>query len=281
MGTAELRSAVHASWGSVADKWGAYADALEQHEAGLSDRMLDAAAIKPGDRVLELACGPAGVGLAAATRVGPQGEVVLSDVAPEMVAIAAARAQTGGLTWVSTRVLDLEEIDEPAASFDVVLCRQGLMFAVDPRQAAREIARVLRPGGRTAVSVWGPRPDNPWLALVMESVSATLGQQLPPPGIPGPFDLDDRAHLRTILTAADLLDVVVDDVAGIRRWSSFDEWWQWTSALAGPLANVLAAMPAETVTAITDRLRAAAAPYMHEAGVELPSLAFVASARKA
>ncbi len=77
-----------------------------------------------GERVLELVCGTGGVGFAAAELVGPTGEVVLSDVAEEMTAIAATRAR--GLSNVSARRLDLERIDEPELSYDVVLCREGL-----------------------------------------------------------------------------------------------------------------------------------------------------------
>src|SRR5205823_2349511 len=103
------------------------------------------------------------------------GDVVLSDVAPEMTAIAAARAEAAGLINVSARDLDLEQIAEPDGSYDVVLCREGLMLVPDPVRAAREIRRVLRPGGRAAITVWGPRERNPWLGIVFDSVSAQLG----------------------------------------------------------------------------------------------------------
>ena len=105
--------------------------------------------------MLELASGPGGVGLAAAERVAPGGEVVLSDIAPEMTAIARRRAEARGLTNVQARELDLEQIDEPDASYDVVLCREGIMLVPDPARAAREIARVLRPGGRVGLAVGG------------------------------------------------------------------------------------------------------------------------------
>jgi ubiquinone/menaquinone biosynthesis C-methylase UbiE len=127
--------------------------------------MLERTVPQPGDQVLELACGPGGVGLTAAERVGPTGVVVLSDLVPEMTRIAASRAQAMGVTNVIIRELDLQQIDEPDASYDVVLCREALMLVPDPARAAAEIRRVLRPGGRTAVAVWGPRSRNPDLLM--------------------------------------------------------------------------------------------------------------------
>ena len=85
-------------------------------------------------------------------RVAPGGEVVLSDVVPDMTAIASARARALGLTNVSTRVLDLEAIEQPDDSYDIVLCREGLRFVTHPDRALSEIRRVLRPGGRQSPS---------------------------------------------------------------------------------------------------------------------------------
>ena len=206
----DVRARLHGMWASVAPSWERYAEYTDARGAAVTARMLGLAAPGSGERVLELACGAGGVGLAAAGRVGPDGEVVLSDVAPEMTAIAAARAE--GLHNVRTRVLDLERIDEPDASYDVVLCREGLMFALDPSAAAREIARVLRPGGRVALAVWGPREHNPWLHLVFETVGALLGEPVPPPGIPGPFALDDPNRLGDLLATAGLIGIVVEEL---------------------------------------------------------------------
>src|SRR5215218_11323287 len=127
----EVRTRMHGLWSSVAPNWGEQADFVDRRGAGMTARLLEMAALQPGERVLELACGPGGLGLAAAERVAPGGEVVLSDIASEMTQIAAKRAQALGLDNVTTVVLDIENIDQPDAAYDVVLCREGLMFAVD------------------------------------------------------------------------------------------------------------------------------------------------------
>ena len=143
-----LRNHLHGMWSAVAPGWAAHADFIDDRGVDVTDAMLFITAPQPGERVLELACGPGGPGFAAAPLVAPGGAVVVSDVSAEMTSIAAARARERRLGSVSCRVLDLEEIDEPDASFDVVLCREGLMLVADPARAAAEVRRVLAPGGR-------------------------------------------------------------------------------------------------------------------------------------
>src|SRR5689334_15534169 len=113
MHAAVERERVHRMWASVAGAWADHAPYVQARGAGVTERMLDVAALRPGQRVLELACGTGDVGIAAAPRVAPGGEAVISDVAAEMTAIAAQRAQQLELGNVRTRVLDLEAIDEP------------------------------------------------------------------------------------------------------------------------------------------------------------------------
>ena len=277
-----LRARLAGMWGTVAAGWAQHADYADARGAQSADRMLELADVRPGDRVLELACGPGGLGLAAADRVGPTGEVVFTDVAEAMTAIAAARAAERGLANVSARVLDLERIDEPDGSYDVVLCREGLMFAVDPAAASAAIARVLRPGGRVAVAVWGPRERNPWLGLVMDAVSAQIGAPVPPPGVPGPFALGDAGRLRGLLADAGLADVQVGELPVPLRAASFDEWWTRTLALAGPLPAILASMPAAGVRALRERARDAVRPYASASGgLDFPGVTLIASGRRA
>jgi ubiquinone/menaquinone biosynthesis C-methylase UbiE len=277
----KLRARVHGMWTAVAPSWGEHASYVDERGADVTARMLELAALTPGERVLELACGPGGVGLEAASHVGPTGEVVLSDIAAGMTEIAEARAAARGLPNVSARVRDLEQIDEPDGSFDVVLCREGLMFAVDPARASREIARVLRPGGRVVIAVWGPRARNPWLGIVFDAASAQLDRPLPPPGVPNPFSLEDAGRLVEVLHAGALEDVVVSELPAPLRASSFEEWWRRTSGLAGPLTAVLESLPETALEGLVTRLRAAVSPYETPDGLELPGVTLIASARRA
>ena len=278
--TLELRKNLHGMWASVASGWGEHADYTDERGASITEKLLQLSDPRPGDRVLELACGPGGLGLAAAERVLPGGEVVLSDVVAEMTSIAAQRAEARGLTNVTTAVLDLEQIDQPDESYDIVLCREGLMFAVDPGGAAQEIRRVLRPAGRVALAVWGPRDRNPWLGAVLDSVSAQLGAPIPPPGIPGPFALEDASRLTSVLEGADLSAVTVSEVDVPLRIGSFEEWWERTTALAGPLAKVLESLHPDAAQELRARAQEAAKPYQTAAGLEFPGVTLVGSGRR-
>jgi SAM-dependent methyltransferase len=276
----DLRAHLHGMWAGVAGSWAKHAEYVDARGAEVTEAMLELTLPRPGERVLELACGPGSVGLAAAARVAPGGEVVLSDVASEMTAIAAARAAALGLANVSTCELDLEQIEQPDGSFDVVLCREGLMLVPEPDRAAREIRRVLRPGGRVAIAVWGPRERNPWLGVVFDAVSAQIGKQVPPPGIPGPFSLDDSDKLAGVLADAQLTDVAVHELPTPLRAASFEEWWTRTCALAGPLAKVLASLPERAAEALRSRLLEAIRPYETPAGLEFPGVTLLAVGRR-
>jgi ubiquinone/menaquinone biosynthesis C-methylase UbiE len=277
----ELRRRLHGMWASVAASWGDNAEHVDARAAAVTTRMLELADPQPGERVLELACGAGGAGLAAAARVAPSGEVVLSDVAAEMTAIAGARARALGLAHVSTCELDLEQIAQPDASYDIVLCREGLMLVPDPARAAREIVRVLRPRGRVAVAVWGPRQGNPWLSVVFDALSAQIGTPVPPPGVPGPFSLDDPEGLVGLLSDAGLDDVTVGEVSTPLRAESFEKWWTTRLALTGPLARVVGSLSEADVDELRACLQQAVRPYQTSTALEFPGVSLVASARRA
>jgi len=280
VGSAGLRAAMLEGWDAVAPAWGDHADYIDQRAAGLTAALLDASRLGPGERVLELACGTGGAGIAAAARVAPSGEVVLSDVSGQMVAIAAARASAAGVPNVRARRIDAEDIDEPEGSFDAVLCREGLMFTVEPARAIAQIHRVLRPGGRVAAAVWGPPAANPWMRLVLETIAAELAAPPAPPGAPGPFSLADADRLGALFNRAGFAQVAVREHPVDLRSPSVDDWFSRTAELAPPLARRMPSLPGERLQAIIDRLAERAQPYLSADGLVLPGLSLLVTGSK-
>lgn len=238
-------------WDSAAPGWEANGPFVDSQLAEATSAMLDLARIGAGDRVLDLGAGPGGAGLAAAERVGAGGSVVLSDVSAEMMAVAARR--THGSVPVSTAVFDQAAIEFPDGSFDVLCSRHGLMFAEDPVAAVREAVRVLRPGGRYVTMTWDRRERNPWLGLVLDAVGEQFGVPFPPPGVRGPFSLDDPEALGSVLRDGGLREVTVRQMSSPMRAGSLTEWWDRVPRLAGPLGIALAGMEPDVREAIAER----------------------------
>jgi len=276
----EVRAFIHGMWAGVAASWGANADDIDHRAAPLTARMLDAADVRAGDRVLELASGPGGAGLAAAERVGANGEVVISDVVAGMVDIARQRATARGFSNVRAEVLDLENIAQPDETYDVVLCREGMNFALDPARAAREMHRILRPAGRVAVAVWASRQDNPWLGVLLDTITQVTGIVVPPPGAPGPFALSDAGGLRQLFADAGFTGLALDHIAAPLRSPSFDAWWTRNLTVAGPVVAILSGLDDATRSRLRDTVRAAVARYESNGALELPGLAIVLTGRR-
>ena len=139
----------------------------------------------------------------------------------------------------------------------------------------------MRPGGRAAIAVWAARERNPWLGLVLDAVTEQIGTPVPPPGVPGPFSLADPDGLVRLLSDAGLADITLDEIPVPLRAPTFDEWWARTTALAGPLAQRLAALPDDAARAVRERARRSTAPYATAAGLALPGVTLLASGRRA
>jgi SAM-dependent methyltransferase len=260
-------------WNSVAPGWDASAEFVDELFAVATEALLDAAGIGEGAAVLELAAGPGGAGLAAAERVGPSGTVVLSDVAEEMVAVAARRASSH--PQVSTAVFDQSEIDAETGHFDAVISRHGLMLAEDPVATVREAARVLRPGGSYAAMTWASRDLNPWIGVVFDAIGEQFGAPFPPPNGPGVFSLDDTELLTSVLRGGGLEGVRAESVETPMRYSSLEDWWERMLQLAGPLAIALAGMEPDVREAIKERALDAGAKASRRDGDEIVFAAWV------
>lgn len=184
-------------------------------------RLVDAAAIRPGMSVLDVACGRGAVLLPAAERVGPAGRVVGVDLSPKMVNQARDAVGAAGFDpRVDVRVMDAEYLELDANSFDVVLCAFGVFFFPHPEQAAAEMTRVVAPGGVVGLSSWADE-DERWAwddGLLADLVVSRRA-------ISQPFD--QASDLERLLDGTGLDDVTTQLEPHEVMFATETEWWEW------------------------------------------------------
>jgi SAM-dependent methyltransferase len=275
----ELRQRSRESWERAAAGWGRRQAQLRTWTAPVSQWLVEAIHPQPGHRVLDLAAGPGETGFLAAELIKPGGTLVSSDQSEAMLEVARARAAELGLDNVEFKPIDAEWIDAELASFDGVLCRWGYMLMADPGAALRETRRVLRPGGRVALSVWD-RPDlNPW--AIMTPIELVERGAMPPPDpeAPGMFALADRDKLAGMLADAGFSEIEIDAVELEQQHPSFDAMWEFQLDCAAPIAAVLRELdPAELAdvrAAVERRYEPFTAP---DGTLTLPASSVVAAA---
>jgi len=275
----EERARQRDTWEHAAGPWGRRADRIREWGMPVTDAMVRSLDLKPGQRVLELACGPGDTGFVAATEVAPGGMLISSDGAEAMVEVARSRAAAAGLANIEHRQLELEWIDLPAADVDAVLCRWGIMLIVDPAAAAREIRRVLRPGGRAALAVWDLPDRNPW-ATIPSSAMVQLGHaERPNPEAPGMFALAAPGRLATLLADAGFADVEVRPVELSRRYRSLEEYVEETAEVSPLFSAKWEELDAAQRAEIARLIAAGAEPYTAPDGsVALPGSSLIATA---
>lgn len=178
-----------------------YEEGWRKPLAAAQSTLLSLAAIEPGERVIETACGSGIVTRALAQAVGPAGEVLATDLSQNMTELAAKTCAAAGFGWVRTARSDASEINN-GGGFDAAVCALGLMYVPDPGQAVMAMARAVRPGGRVAATVWGERKNCGW-AEIFPIVDARVVSEVCPlffaTGAPGVLQRDfEAAGLRAI-----------------------------------------------------------------------------------
>ncbi len=181
-------------------------------------KLVDLAGVRPGERVLDVACGTGVVTRLAAERAGSAGRVVGLDINPAMLAVARALPPVGGapVEWLEASALAMPL---PDAAFDAVLCQQGLQQFPDRPAALREMRRVLAHDGRLAVSVWSRIEGSPRMAALAEALERHAGPEAAN-NRRAPFALGDPAQLHDLLAGAGFREVRVRTLAETARFPS-------------------------------------------------------------
>ncbi len=207
--TAEPNADQVAYWNSdVGQNWATFQDEIDAMFAPLTQVVLDRAAARLGENVVDIGCGCGATVIELARRVGPQGSVLGVDVSAVMLARAAERIV--GLH--PARLIEADASTHPfARTANLVFSRFGVMFFDDPVAAFANIRQALAPGGRLVMAVWRPLADNDWANVPLGAALPHLPPQAPSdPHAPGPFAFADPNRVGGILAEAGFSAIAVD-----------------------------------------------------------------------
>jgi SAM-dependent methyltransferase len=274
----DYRRASREVWEAMAAGWERRRARLAEALAPVREWLVVRLAPRPGEVVLELGAGAGDTGFAAVAVVGERGRLTSSDFSPEMVEVARRRGGELGLGNVDYRVIDAERIELDADSVDGVLCQSGYMLMADPAAALAETRRVLRPGGRLALSVWGAPERNPW-ASIGGRILVERGHLPPPePEAPGVFSMASEERTRALLEGAGFAEVGTEEVAVRFAFRDLDDYERWVMDVAGPFAMVVRGLHEDERDVLMARLGEAFGPFAVGGGYEIPGLALCAVA---
>jgi ubiquinone/menaquinone biosynthesis C-methylase UbiE len=201
------KSTTREQWQTAAEAWHRWHPTLNTWLGPATNLMLDMAQVKEGHRILDVAAGAGEQSINAAERVGPNGNVLATDLAPKILEFALELAEQKGLSNIKIKEMDGEDLTVPDNSFDVVISRVGLIFFPDQKKALKEMMRVLKPGGYVAAIVYSTVDKNKFFSTPVSIIRRRA--QLPPPleGQPGPFSLGAEGVLDNAFKGAGFINV--------------------------------------------------------------------------
>jgi SAM-dependent methyltransferase len=234
---AAYKTTTRTQWEDAAAAWHRWGPTIEEWLGAATGRMLDAAGIGPGSRVLDVAAGAGGQSLAAARRAGPTGHVLATDISPTLLKYAADAG-------VSTLEMDGENLTVEPGAFDAVISRVGLIYFPDQQKALTGMRAALRPGGRLAAVVYSTADRNGFFAVPVSIIRRRAQLPPPAPGQPGPFSLGADGVAERLLTEAGFTDVRTEVVPSPVRLPRAADCVRFERESFGALHQMLAGLSA-------------------------------------
>jgi ubiquinone/menaquinone biosynthesis C-methylase UbiE len=255
----QIREQQKATWNKFSPGWKKWDGFNMAFLQPMGDAIIDYLQIKNEDNVLDIATGTGEPGLTIAS-LAKKGKVTGTDLSEDMLSHAAANAAARGIKNYDTLVADVCELPFADNSFDAISCRMGFMFFPDMELAAREMLRVLKPGGRMATSVWGAADKNFWVRAIMEVLSKNMEMPKPPPGAPGMFRCGKPGLMAELLAHAGFKNISQKDIAGQLDYGSADKYWQNMTEVAAPVVGAMSRADETTRATIKKEVYEALAP---------------------
>jgi ubiquinone/menaquinone biosynthesis C-methylase UbiE len=268
-------------WRETASYWTRHHDTIRTMFLPLTRALIEQARIAPGQSVLDVAGGSGEPSLTIAQAVGPTGFVMCTDAIAEMVAVAEREALARGLKNMQFRQCTADSLPFADESFDVAVSRLGVMFFPDPVAAVREMLRVIKPGGRVALAVWGKSELNPYSYVVTGVVSRYVPAAPVAPDAPDAFRFAEPGKLAGVLKDAGGIDVT-------QRVLKFDmaaplspeEFWDMRSEISESLREKLKTLSSEDRGRLADEVQEAVREFFPDGQMRFPAQMLIVSGAK-
>lgn len=230
-------------WNTAAEAWHRWGPLLSRWLGPATETMFDMCDIKMGSRVLDVAAGAGEQTLAVAKRIGDSGEVLATDISPEILHFAANTAKLAGMKNVQTQVIDGENLDEISAEpFDAVISRVGLIYFPDQQKALAGMKQQLRPGGKVAAMVYSTAETNPFFSIPVSIIRRRANLPAPLAGQPGPFSLGGEGKLADAFAQAGFKNVEVETIKAPVIVNSAADCLQFEQESFGALHQMLSGL---------------------------------------
>lgn len=234
----EIREQQKASWNKFSSGWKKWDDLMMDFLKPKGDKIIHLLNLKDDDIVLDIAAGTGEPGLTIATHL-KKGKVIITDLSEDMLEIAAENAANRGITNIETKVCDVCELPFADNTFDAISCRFGFMFFPDMLLAAKEMHRVLKPGGKIATSVWNGPEKNFWVTAVGGTINRNMELPPPPPGAPGMFRCAQPGQIQELFQQAGFKNTSEVEVTGKLKCGTTDTYWNMMTEVAAPFVAAL------------------------------------------
>ena len=234
----EIREEQKASWNKFSPGWKKWDDLTMDFLKPMGDEIIRLLKPKNSELILDVAGGTGEPGLTIASML-TDGKVSITDLAESMLEIARENATKRGIKNIEIRACDVCELPFDENTFDAISCRKGFMFFPDMLIAAKEMTRVLKPGGRIAASVWNVPEKNFWITAIMGTISKNMELPPLPAGSPGMFRCAEDGFMSDLFSHAGLKNISLYEIAGKLNSKTTDIYWEMMTEVGAPIVAAL------------------------------------------
>jgi len=268
-------------WSGSAPYWEKHASTIRRMFAPITQAMIEAAAIRNGQKVLDVAGGMGEPSLTIAKAVGKRGRVVCTDAVAEMVQAAERRAGRSGLGNIEFRQCLADSLPFASDEFDVAVSRLGAMFFPDPVAALSEMIRVVKPDCRVVLAVWDDKEFNPFFRIVTDVMSRYVESAPEDPDAPGAFRFAERGKLSRALEAAGAVDIDERAVRfRIEAPLGPKKFWPLRVEISDSLRAKVATLSPDQVERAAQEVEEAIREFFPRGRMSIPAQVIIASAKK-